>query len=107
MILVLLALVGTVLLWEPQTGVFRQTVQFNTVGTAGFAAWAVVSIGGLVVSVRAWSADRSAISRALSWAAALLTCLVVTTWVVVIATGAIGTGTPSPGGRIELHKSDP
>jgi hypothetical protein len=96
-VLVLLGAAGTALLWEPLTGVFARSVQFNAIGTAAFALWAAISVAGLIASLRIRKADQSAVSRVVLVAAALLTCLVVTTWIFIIATGAIGTGTASSG----------
>lgn len=96
-VLVVVGLIGTGVLWEPLTGVFRQSVQFNAVGTGAFVLWGVVGVAGFVISVRAWTSDRSSFSRALLLAASVLTSVVVATWVVILATGAIGVGDPTSG----------
>ena len=87
--LMVLGLVGTGVLWEPLTGIFGDRVQLNGVGTGAFALWALVVVAGLAISLRRPN-QRSRFDPALLGTAALLTCLVVTTWVFIFANGSIG-----------------
>lgn len=90
--LMVLGLVGTGVLWEPLTGIFGDRVQLNGVGTGAFALWALVVMAGLAISLRRRNGERSRFDPALLGTGALLTCLVVTTWVFIFANGSIGVG---------------
>jgi hypothetical protein len=102
-VLVAIGAVGTGLLWEPLTGVYRRTVELNWAGTSAFALWGIVIVAALAVSVSRRT-EPGAPPKFIQINAVLLACLAVVTWGVILATGAVGSpASDTSDGHVELH----